>query len=363
MAQAGTEYFVAVDGKSGTNGIIRINWRFGIPPKAQSLSQPGQLVRRGQPLSLGVTVTEANPPARFQWLRNGVPIAWATNMSLSLADVRRDEGGLYEVVVSNIMETLCLPVSYVEIEPVMVTMAESGFESDLENWQITDWNLVLDRRTSGGNPGGYLAVVGQSVAQPWYWRAPIKFLGDQSLMFRGYLVYELKHPVITTTNWQDPEVIITGGGLTLHYRSFTLPGTNWTTFNIPFKEFTGWERADGGPVMAEDLCQVLGQLTDLRIRGNYCPTAGEICLDNVALIAPSLNETPAMNLMPLTGQAVIFLEWPRDAVGFELLATDNLFQPTWTNLLPQLQIIVTNNLNHVLIPINSTQRFFLLRRP
>jgi hypothetical protein len=70
-----------------------------------------------------------------------------------------------------------------------------------------------------------------------------------------------------------------------------------------------------------------------------------------------------MNLMPLTGQAVIFLEWPRDAVGFELLATDNLFQPTWTNLLPQLQIIVTNNLNHVLIPINSTQRFFLLRRP
>jgi hypothetical protein len=255
---------------------------------------------------------------------------------------------------------LRLPVAYVEVEPVMITMAESGFESGAENWQVTA--STLNHRTTSGNPGGCLTVSGQSVAQPWYWRAPIKFLGDQSLMFRGYLVYELKHPVITTTNWQDPEVIITGGGLTLHYRSFTLPGTNWTTFNIPFKEFTGWERADGGPVMAEDLCQVLGQLTDLRIRGNYCPTAGEICLDNVALIAPSLNETPAMNLMPLTGQSTMYLEWPRDAVGFKLLATDNLLHPTWTNLLPQLQITVTNNQNRVLIPINSTQRFFRLIR-
>jgi hypothetical protein len=245
----------------------------------------------------------------------------------------------------------------------MITMAESGFESDLENWQITDWNLVLDRRTGGGNPGGCLAVVGQISEQPWYWRAPSQFLGDQSLMFRGYLVYELKHPTITATNWQPPDVILTGGGLTLHYRSFTMPGTNWTTFNIPFKEFTGWERADGGPVMAEDLCQVLGQLTDLLIRGNYGPTAGEIYLDNVALLAPSLNETPVMNLMPLTGQAVIFLEWPRDAVGFELLATDNLSSPTWTNILPQLQVIVTNNQNRVLIPVNYHQRFFLLRRP
>jgi hypothetical protein len=60
----------------------------------------------------------------------------------------------------------------------------------------------------------------------------------------------------------------------LHYRGFTLPGTNWTTFRVPFKEMIGWERVKGGPVMEKDLRQVLAQLTDLQIRGNYGAAAG-----------------------------------------------------------------------------------------
>jgi hypothetical protein len=40
-------------------------------------------------------------PLQYQWFKNGIPLAGATNESLSLTGVRRADAGVYSVVVSN----------------------------------------------------------------------------------------------------------------------------------------------------------------------------------------------------------------------------------------------------------------------
>jgi hypothetical protein len=71
----------------------------GVPPSITAQPQ-SQLLRVGNPLNLTVNAT-GSAPLLFQWLRDGNPVAGATNAVLTRASARLVDGGTYHAVVSN----------------------------------------------------------------------------------------------------------------------------------------------------------------------------------------------------------------------------------------------------------------------
>lgn len=100
MADAGN-YSVTVSNVLGsvtsTDAVLTVT-----PPVAPTITrQPAsQNINFGS--SFGISVqASGTPPMRYQWQRNGTPIAGATSESYSVYDAKATDGGAYTVVVTN----------------------------------------------------------------------------------------------------------------------------------------------------------------------------------------------------------------------------------------------------------------------
>jgi len=72
---------------------------FGDPPEI--LTQPAsQTVCLGQPAAFSVVVADSDPPATFQWRRDGAPIAGAVLATYSIASATETHAGVYDVEVA-----------------------------------------------------------------------------------------------------------------------------------------------------------------------------------------------------------------------------------------------------------------------
>jgi hypothetical protein len=69
----------------------------------------------GGTIRLSVDVT-GSAPFTFLWLKNGIPISWATNASLVISSANTNDSGSYRVNVAN-------PISYVTSSAAMVTVS------------------------------------------------------------------------------------------------------------------------------------------------------------------------------------------------------------------------------------------------
>jgi hypothetical protein len=99
--------------------------------RLDSSTPAGNTVTQGTSTSLSVRITEGSSPFTFQWLRNGTPIAGATNVELRFAAVALTEAGSYTVVVTNPISTVtsvaatlivtpATPITFIE-HPLPVT--------------------------------------------------------------------------------------------------------------------------------------------------------------------------------------------------------------------------------------------------
>ncbi len=82
------------------NGVIELVPPMG-PPKI-TLQPRGGLVNAGTRFSFVVEAT-GSPPLRYQWRRNGVRIASATQSTYSLSDVQYNDSATYSVLVTNLL--------------------------------------------------------------------------------------------------------------------------------------------------------------------------------------------------------------------------------------------------------------------
>jgi hypothetical protein len=75
----------------------------GAPPVPPTLTQqpPDRVVGIDTGTTFTVAATSSNGSLRYQWKKAGAPIASATQATLSLASLTLDQGGLYQVDVSN----------------------------------------------------------------------------------------------------------------------------------------------------------------------------------------------------------------------------------------------------------------------
>lgn len=172
-------------------------------------------------------------------------------------------------------------------QPIIV---ESRFAADREGW--TTWTDLGATFTptwvaSGGNPGGYIQQSDPDAGY-FYFRAPAAYLGNRSAAVGGTLSFDLRESSNGTLNDQ-PDVILRGGGIEIFYDTYNNPETNrFLRYHVLLSHTAQWHVGSlAGPLAsAAQVQQVLGDLTDLLIRGEYVSGSETTRLDNVVLRQP-----------------------------------------------------------------------------
>lgn len=178
-----------------------------------------------------------------------------------------------------------------EREGVLVS---STFDVDNEGWRVTGRvDSDIPRWTAtDGHPGGAISASFKPSgggSRTGYFIAPAKFLGDMSAAYGGVLQFDLysQHNYGPKGSWL---CILTGGnGLQVVYEPPDGKASGWQLFRLRLDPSGGWKRLDTEQVVsAEEMLELLGNLTDLRIRGEYPANSRgqEGRLDNVQIEAP-----------------------------------------------------------------------------
>jgi predicted ribosomally synthesized peptide with SipW-like signal peptide len=170
--------------------------------------------------------------------------------------------------------------------------------TDFEDEDDAGWQLFGDATTadaqvvsSGGNPGAYLEGVDTATGGIWYFDAPASFLGDQSAFAGGSLAYDLQQSPDGTLVRDD--IVLEGAGTTLVYRydsvaDFPDVTPDWSEYDIPLDPSAGWTvgSSSGPAATSTEIASVLGDLTALRIRGEFVNGNDTGGLDNPRFVAP-----------------------------------------------------------------------------
>ena len=106
---AGNDYLIAVDGKRGATGDIKLHLRLITTPEI-TLQPVDQVVPERENASFRIEAI-GHDPLNYQWNFKGVPIAGQTSPTLNLSAVTDANADPYTVIVRN---------SYGEVESVNV---------------------------------------------------------------------------------------------------------------------------------------------------------------------------------------------------------------------------------------------------
>lgn len=179
----------------------------------------------------------------------------------------------------------------------------STFDADDEGWRITgdaqSGSALPTHHFTGGNPGGYISATDDVMGGVWYYKAPAAFHGDYTAAYGTQLGFGLKQSSLDN-QFDSVDVYLRGGGLELTYDTPNNPGTDWTSYSLALTEVGGWQLGGAAPTQAQVL-QVLGNVTDLQIRGEFVTGSDIGSLDNVSMVP----EPATLTLLALGGLALI----------------------------------------------------------
>jgi hypothetical protein len=167
----------------------------------------------------------------------------------------------------------------------------SRFLANDEGWTAVG-DGILYYAPAGGNPGttGYIFIVDRAEGDNFYFNAPARFRGNKAGAFGRNLNFDLTWSETEASDYKDaPDIIITGAGITITTQLPEVPSTSWTRYSIPLDTRGGWARSDSGAAAtATEILNVLGNITQFRIRGEFRSGPERGGLDNVELGAEPL---------------------------------------------------------------------------
>lgn len=164
----------------------------------------------------------------------------------------------------------------------------SLFESDDEGWTLAGNGDTTrpELMREGGNPAGHVCGEDAKDGEIWYFVAPAKYLGNQAERYGKRLTFELTQSNEFFLFNTPRDVILQGSGLAIATTFRFLPGREWTPYSLRLDDKSGWiydePQGTGAPVTEQDFRALLGELTALKIRGEYYDGPKDrACLDNV----------------------------------------------------------------------------------
>jgi hypothetical protein len=339
-AQAGVGYYVQADGKSGTNGIIRINWGLGTAP-GSTQNPTRYTVRQGDSLTL-TNLSTGIPAPTFRWRHDDITLANATNRVLALSSVQPGDAGAYSVIVSNYLGVITNLIATITVQSNVFTAAQDTFDSTHLAWAASA-NATATYPTSGGNPAGYLAFRGSGLNQL---AAPPEYLGDKFFCYNGLMSFDLRRPVAG-----QADIVLVGADLTLVFDLPNATGTGWTSHKLLLHEAAGWRKNGIQPATHAEFLAVLGNLSGVFVHA----TDAIIDVDNLEFLAPTL---PVLSLHPDGSEWLI--QWPAAIGPYTVESASSLGGNAWASV--SAPVTTVNNLNSMRIQSTPGQRFFRLRR-
>ena len=167
----------------------------------------------------------------------------------------------------------------------------STFDEDDDGWKITGdaqgGASVPDYESTVGNPAPSISATDDVQGGTWYFEAPGKFLGDKAALYGGSLSFDLMQEFSgSASQFDNTDVSLTGGGLTMTYDTAQNPGGGtsgmWTSYSLTLDESGDW-MVNGSSASQSQIQTVLGDLTNLSIRGEYRSGSDKGYLDNVSM--------------------------------------------------------------------------------
>lgn len=179
----------------------------------------------------------------------------------------------------------------------------STFDLDAEGWTAQgDVAGAINWTPTGGNPGGHVNIDDNTTGGTTYFVAPATFLGDKSAALGTNLTFDLMQVYSgSASQFNDADVILEGGGLTLVYDTSINPANgSWTSYSVPLTA-GDWQLNGLGGLAAttQQLETTLSSLSALWIRAEYRSGADVGHLDNVTLVPEPT--TWAMLLVGMVG--------------------------------------------------------------
>src|SRR4051812_2386389 len=93
----------------------------------------------------------------------------------------------------------------------------STFNADDDGWIAYDANGAISNtpvyNAVGGNPGGYISFTTASASVNFFWKAPVKFLGNMSRAYNQNLTFDLQQSVAGADNLQNDLVLAGSSGV------------------------------------------------------------------------------------------------------------------------------------------------------
>lgn len=179
----------------------------------------------------------------------------------------------------------------------------STFDLDAEGWTAQgDVAGTINWTATGGNPGGHVNIDDNTTGGVTFFVAPAAFLGHKSAALGTSLTFDLMQVYTgSASQFNDADVILEGGGLTLVYDTAVNPANGaWTSYAVPLMA-GDWTLDSLGGALAtpHHMATALSNLTSLSIRAEYRSGADIGHLDNVTLVPEPT--TWAMVLVGLLG--------------------------------------------------------------
>lgn len=238
-------------------------------------------------------VTEVNDAGGLGFtFGNDLSLADGGKVVLEYGDVTNPTAADDYTVYVVMNETECSNTLTVTPEPA------SDFASGDDGWRVVNaqgLSNVPDHETNEGNPAPSISARDNVSGHTTNFVAPDKFLGDMSAFYGGTLNYDLMQEYSKDTNqFSAPDVRLRSGGTTLKYDhggTSTHPGGGssgvWTSYTVRLDESAAWkvknQGGDDTPATESQIQAVLGDLHDIRIRGEFNVKVDWGYLDNVEI--------------------------------------------------------------------------------
>lgn len=168
--------------------------------------------------------------------------------------------------------------------------AISTFESGDEGWTLLGdaegGRSEPDYNPSDGNPGAFVSADDDTLGGIWFWKAPPKFHGDFESAYGLTFTFDLTQSSLSQQINDERDVIFIGNGGTLIWFDTPMnPDIDWTSYSITLSASAGWMLNDDSPAPESVIRDVLADLEDIQIRGEFVNGPDTGGLDNVVLNA------------------------------------------------------------------------------
>ncbi len=173
-----------------------------------------------------------------------------------------------------------------------------AFETGTGGWSVVTTlggTFAGTRITSGGWPDAYLRTNDPDGGVS-YWKAPESFRTTLAASADGAITLVSRVSSVSPLV-SYPDVIATGGGLTLFHDLPQPDSTEWISHRIPLGICGSWRvGTENGPsATPEQLSQVLGACTDFRIRAEFRDGAENDDIDSIVILASTQGEPAISN--------------------------------------------------------------------